>query len=147
MEPPLAPSINSRSRSLIASVNRPGVGLALIARGPRTIGSALRARETGFPPAHTLLRLALVAQRDAREMIRSLATFPLLDGYRGAPRAAVGDLEDVLLRVSAMSDAHPEISELDLNPVIVGTDGAVIVDARVRVEARPPKRPSPSHGQ
>jgi hypothetical protein len=31
MEPPLAPSINSRSRSLIASVNRPGVGLALIA--------------------------------------------------------------------------------------------------------------------
>jgi acyl-CoA synthetase (NDP forming) len=93
------------------------------------------------------VRLAPLTERDAREMIRSLATFPLLDGYRGAPRAAVGDLEDVLLRVSAMSDAHPEISELDLNPVIVGTDGAVIVDARVRVEAPPPKRPSPSLGQ
>jgi hypothetical protein len=62
------------------------------------------------------VRLAPLTERDAREMIRSLATFPLLDRYRGAPRAAVGDLEDVLLRVSAKSDAHPEISELDLNP-------------------------------
>jgi hypothetical protein len=78
---------------------------------------------------------------------RPLAGDEVLIQVRGAPRAAVGDLEDVLLRVSAMSDAHPEISELDLNPVIVGTDGAVIVDARVRVEAPPPKRPSPSLGQ
>jgi hypothetical protein len=43
MELPPAPSINSRSRSLIASVNRPEVGPAPITRGPRTIGSALRA--------------------------------------------------------------------------------------------------------
>lgn len=46
-----------------------------------------------------------------------------------------------------VATVHPKISELDLNPVIVGTDGAVIVDARVRVEAPPPKRPSPSLGQ
>jgi hypothetical protein len=41
----------------------------------------------------------------------------------------------VLLRVSAMVEAHPEVAEMDLNPVIVGPDGAVIVDARVRLEA------------
>jgi ATP-grasp domain len=40
----------------------------------------------------------------------------------------------LLLRVSAMVEAHPEVAEMDLNPVIVGTDGAVIVDARVRLE-------------
>ena len=43
MELPPAPSINSGSRSLIASVNWPEVGPAPITRGPRTIGSALRA--------------------------------------------------------------------------------------------------------
>ncbi len=73
---------------------------------------------------------------DAARMVRSLATFPLLDGYRGAERCDVSALEDVLLRVSAMVDAHPEIAEMDFNPVIVLPRGAVIVDARVRVEAR-----------
>ena len=68
-------------------------------------------------------------------MVRSLATFPLLDGYRGAARSDVGALEDVLLRVSAMVEAHPEFAEMDLNPVIVGPVGAVIVDARVRLQA------------
>ena len=67
-------------------------------------------------------------------MVRSLATFPLLDGYRGAVHSDVAALEDVLLRVSAMVEAHPEIAEMDLNPVIVGPDGALIVDARVRLE-------------
>ena len=36
-----------------------------------------------------------------------------------------------------MVEAHPEIVELDCNPLIAGPDGAVIVDARVRVETRP----------
>jgi hypothetical protein len=66
-------------------------------------------------------------------MIRALATFPLLDGYRGAPRADVGALEDVLSRVGALAADHPAIAELDCNPVIVGPDGAAIVDMRVRV--------------
>ena len=69
-------------------------------------------------------------------MVRSLATFPLLDGFRGAPPADVRALVDVVLRVSTMADAHPEIVEMDCNPVMVLPTGAVIVDARVRV--RPP---------
>jgi acetyl coenzyme A synthetase (ADP forming)-like protein len=81
---------------------------------------------------------------DAREMVRSLKTFPLLDGYRGAPPCDVSAVEDVLLRVSAMVQAHPEIVELDCNPLIVGPDGALIVDARVRVEATDPRPPVPS---
>jgi acetyl coenzyme A synthetase (ADP forming)-like protein len=81
------------------------------------------------------VRITPLTDVDAREMVRSLATFPLLDGYRGAPRSDVGALEDVLLRVSAMVEAHPEVAEMDLNPVIVGPDGAVIVDARVRLQA------------
>ena len=65
-------------------------------------------------------RLAPLSRRDASEMLRALRTFPLLDGYRGAPRAAVDALEDIVVRVSALAAAHPEIAELDCNPVLVG---------------------------
>jgi ATP-grasp domain len=53
---------------------------------------------------------------------------------RRSPRTRSGSasVEEVLLRVGAMVEAHPEIAELDCNPVIVGPDGAVIVDARPR---------------
>ncbi len=79
------------------------------------------------------MRLTPLTDVDAREMIRSLATYPLLDGYRGTPRSDVAALEDILHRVGALTDAHPEIAEMDLNPVIVGPDGAIIVDGRIRI--------------
>ena len=87
------------------------------------------------------VRITPLTDLDASEMVRSLATFPLLDGYRGSPRADIGALEDMLLRVSTMVDNHPEIAELDCNPVMVLERGAVIVDARLRVEEAPPTHP------
>jgi acyl-CoA synthetase (NDP forming) len=83
------------------------------------------------------VRITPVTDLEANEMLRSLQTFPLLDGYRGAPKCDTAAVEDVLLRVSAMVDAHPEIVELDCNPVVVTPDGASIVDARVRVAEAP----------
>jgi acyl-CoA synthetase (NDP forming) len=77
-------------------------------------------------------------------MLRSLASYPLLTGYRDTPLADVAAVEDVLLRVSSMVESHREIVELDLNPIVATPDGAVAVDARVRVEAAPPQRPWPS---
>jgi acyl-CoA synthetase (NDP forming) len=87
------------------------------------------------------VRLAPLTRADASSMLRELRSFPLLDGYRGAPRLAVDALEDVLLRISALADDHPQISELDCNPVIVTETGVVVVDARVRVENVDPPRP------
>ena len=49
-----------------------------------------------------------------------------------------------MLRVGAMVDAHREIVELDLNPVIAGPGGAVAVDARIRARPAPDPRPWPS---
>jgi acyl-CoA synthetase (NDP forming) len=86
------------------------------------------------------VRLTPLAKEDASEMIRSLKTFPLLDGFRGAPLCDVTALEDGLLRVSAMVEDNNRIAELDCNPFVVLKSGAVILDARVRVaavEARP----------
>jgi acetyl coenzyme A synthetase (ADP forming)-like protein len=87
------------------------------------------------------VRIAPLTDRDASEMVQSLATFPLLEGYRGAPKADVPAVEEILLRVSAMVEAHPEVAEMDCNPVIVLPRGATIVDARVRVEVPAPKLP------
>jgi acetyl coenzyme A synthetase (ADP forming)-like protein len=87
------------------------------------------------------VRITPLSDLDAREMLRSLRTFPLLDGYRGAPVCDVAALEDQLLRLSALVEAHPEVAELDANPVLAGPDGAVIVDARVRLAPAAPRRP------
>src|SRR5579859_3976051 len=87
------------------------------------------------------VRITPITRGEAARMVRSLKTFPLLDGYRGAPRTDVASLEDVLLRVSALVEGHPEIAEMDLNPLIVSPRGAVAVDARVRVEQGAPRKP------
>jgi acetate---CoA ligase (ADP-forming) len=88
------------------------------------------------------VRITPITDLDAVEMVRELATFPLLDGYRGAPKTDVSAIEHALLRVSALVEDHPGISELDLNPVMALTDGTVVVDARVRVAAVPESSPS-----
>jgi acyl-CoA synthetase (NDP forming) len=87
------------------------------------------------------VRLAPLGRREAAEMLRALRTFPLLDGFRGRPRADVAAVEDVLVRVSRLAADHPAIAELDCNPLIVGSSGALVVDARVRLEAPPQHRP------
>ena len=92
------------------------------------------------------VRMAPVSAVEAAEAIRSLRTFALLDGWRGAPRCDVAALEDVLERTAAMADAHPEIRELDLNPVLVGPAGATVLDARVKVGPRVPERAWPAIG-
>jgi len=87
------------------------------------------------------VRITPITKGDARRMLTSLKTFPLLDGYRGAPKADIEALEDMLLRVSALVEAHPQIAEMDLNPVIVHPTGALAVDARVRLEPATSRRP------
>ena len=82
------------------------------------------------------VRITPLTDRDAAELVRSLAMFPLLQGHRGAPPMDVAALEEMLLRVGAMVEAHPEIMEMDCNPVIVLPTGAVVVDARIRIEGR-----------
>jgi acyl-CoA synthetase (NDP forming) len=86
------------------------------------------------------VRLTPIGPDDAREMVRELKSYPVLTGYRGRPAAAVAALEDIIVRIGAMAEDLPQISELDCNPIIVSEHAATIVDARVRVapeEVRP----------
>ena len=79
-------------------------------------------------------RIVPLAKRDAREMIKEIKGYPLLEGYRGQEPANIPFLEDVLLKVSSFVEKTPEIKELDLNPIFAYKDGAVAVDARVILE-------------
>ncbi|MDX6383889.1 MAG: hypothetical protein QOK48_1462 [Blastocatellia bacterium] len=85
------------------------------------------------------VRLTPLSREDAAEMIRGLKTYPLLNGFRGGPVCEVAALEDGLLRTSAMVEDNPQIAELDCNPFVVLEHGAVILDARVRVNAVEPR--------
>ena len=86
------------------------------------------------------IRLAPLGPREADAMLRDLRTFPLLDGYRGRPPADLDSLRDIVMRVGALVATHPAVAELDLDPVIASPSGALVVDARVRLEA-PGARP------
>jgi len=79
------------------------------------------------------VRLTPLNAADAGEMVRGLKTYPLLAGFRGQPTRDAGALVDALLRVSALVEDLPQVMELDCNPIMVLEQGAVIIDARVRV--------------
>ncbi|MBI4302490.1 MAG: acetate--CoA ligase family protein [Chloroflexi bacterium] len=83
------------------------------------------------------LRIVPITRRDAQEMISEIKAYPILQGYRGQEAAHIPTLEDILLKVSAMAEANPEIKELDINPIFAYSDGAVAVDARVILEPGP----------
>jgi len=87
------------------------------------------------------IALAPVTDLEAAAMIASLRSRPLLEGFRGSAPVDVAALEAVIHRVSALAERHPEIAELDLNPVLVLREGAAVVDFRVRVAPAVPPLP------
>jgi len=82
-------------------------------------------------------RVAPIHALDAHDMMRSIRSLPLLEGIRGAPPVSFAALTDVLLRLSQLAIDHPEIAELDVNPLLAFPDGVCAVDARVVVTKSP----------
>jgi acyl-CoA synthetase (NDP forming) len=68
-------------------------------------------------------------------MVRETRSYPLLAGYRGYPPADIEAIQDVLLRVSRLVEEVPDIAELELSPIFVGSpgEGCRILDSRIRV--------------
>ncbi|HBO44198.1 MAG TPA: GNAT family N-acetyltransferase, partial [Planctomycetaceae bacterium] len=84
-----------------------------------------RDRALALPPLNESL---------ARRMLESLKSWPLLKGYRGRPGANIDRLVEILMRFSYLVADYPEIKEFDVNPLLVTTDDAVALDARVVVD-------------
>lgn len=79
-------------------------------------------------------RIVPVSERDARDMIREIKGYPILEGYRGQKPVSIAALEKLIVRVSQFAENNPHIAELDLNPVFAYPDKAIAVDARVVLE-------------
>lgn len=73
------------------------------------------------------------SRTDAGRALRSLRSWPLLDGFRGAPRAAVEGLERAVEALGALATEVPQVAELDLNPVMVTPEAVVAVDVKLRL--------------
>ena len=78
-------------------------------------------------------RITPLTRQDAREMIRQIKGYRLLEGYRGQPPVDIEYLEEMLMKLSAFIEENPEIREMDINPVLAYKKGAVAVDARIIV--------------
>jgi acetyl coenzyme A synthetase (ADP forming)-like protein len=85
-------------------------------------------------------RLAPLTDVDAEELVTGGKAGRLVAGFRGAPPADAAALQDLVHRLGRLAEDVPEVSELDLNPVIAGPNGCVAVDARVRLRNRPSER-------
>ena len=85
--------------------------------------------------ADPAVRVTPLTDRAAAAMVRETRGYPLLAGYRGYPPADIEAIHDVLLRVSRLVEEVPDIAELELSPIFVGSPGSGcrILDARIRV--------------
>lgn len=79
-------------------------------------------------------RIAPITEKDAEEMIREIKAYPMLLGIRGEEPSDIGAIKDSLLRFSKLCTDFPEITEIDINPLLVFKEGCTAVDIRLTLE-------------
>lgn len=80
-----------------------------------------------------VFRLAPIQRNEARRMVRSIRGYKIFQGFRGRPKADVESIEKAMVVLSAMVMNHPEIIEMDINPLLVHAQGkgATVADCRI----------------
>ena len=85
----------------------------------------------------TTLRLAPLADADAREMFAEISAHKLLDEFRGMPKVKTDRLSKIIQTVGNIALLHPEIAEIDLNPIIISGANPVVADALIVLKSNP----------
>jgi len=81
-------------------------------------------------------RVAPVSRREISRMMREVGSYPLLLGVRGESRRDIDSVVDAVYRIGILVSRFPEISELDINPLVVYEKGAKVLDARINIEVK-----------
>ena len=111
---------------LILGVKKDPVFGTVMMAGMGGVGAELLGdRSLGFPPLN---------ERLAKRMLEELRSWPLLTGYRGRKPIHLESLIEVLIRLSYLAADYPEISELDINPLLCTPEEVVALDARAVVD-------------
>ncbi len=89
-------------------------------------------RSIGFPPLNQVL---------AQRIIEKTMAYQLLKGFRNIPPANMQKVEETLINFSQLLEDHPEIGELDINPLVIVGDDIVAIDARIIIDPHHEKKP------
>jgi acetyltransferase len=118
------PMINTRNGvELLLGIKKDNVFGTVIMAGMGGVTAELfKDKALGLPPLNEKLAL---------QMLEELKIFPLLKGYRGRPPVNMDKLIEVLIRLSYLAADFPEISELDVNPLLVTPNDVIALDARI----------------
>ncbi|MCD6512895.1 MAG: acetate--CoA ligase family protein [Thermoplasmata archaeon] len=81
-------------------------------------------------------RVAPVPKKEIERMVREIDSYPILTGVRGEGRRDINAIVDTIYRVGMLVSKFDEISELDINPLMVYEKGAKVVDARMVIKVR-----------
>jgi len=113
---------------MVGVLNDPVFGPVISVGLGGTMVEVIGDRSIALPPLNRYLVKRMIARTRAARY---------LGPFRGKPAASMTALEDVILRVSEMVCELPELTEMDINPLIVDEQGAMAVDARIRVRRVP----------
>ncbi len=118
----------------VAPMAEPGVEILVGAYRDPQFGACIAVGSGGILAElirDTVVRAAPVTSHEAAEMLTMTRSARLFSGYRGAPASDLDGLVELIVTVSEIAAAHPEILEIDLNPVIVSPTSPQVADARV----------------
>ena len=119
-------AIDPNGRELIVGARRdPIFGTVMMVGAGGVHAEILQDHSLELPPLN---------ERLARRMLESLQCWPMLQNYRGKPRVNVDELIQVLMRFSYLLADHPEIVELDVNPLLVTPERVVALDASIVID-------------
>ncbi len=107
---------------ILGAKQDPAFGAVIMVGTGGITAEVLRDRALGLPPLN---------ERLARRLLESLRSWPILNGYRGRPAVDMDRLLEVLMRFSYLVAEHPEIMELDINPLLATPQETVALDARL----------------
>jgi acetyltransferase len=128
--------IPGKHRYLVEEQARPGIELIVGGLNDPSYGPSVLVGLGGIAAealGDVAMRLAPLSAAEAEDMIDELRGKKLLDGFRGAPPVNRAALVEAIVAVGRLMAAHPEIRELDLNPVRAYPDGVLALDAVVVV--------------
>jgi len=110
---------------ILGTKKDPVFGTVIMVGSGGVTAELYRDRALGFPPLN---------ERLARRMLESLKIWPLLQGYRGRRPVNMNRLLEILIRLSYLAADYPEISELDINPLLATEKEVIALDARVIID-------------
>jgi acetyltransferase len=123
----IQPMVNMKDATeMILGIKKDPVFGTVLLVGMGGIGAEVfKDTKLAFPPLN---------ERLTRSMLKSLKIYPFLKGYRGAPEKDIEKLIEVIIRLSYLAADYPEIIELDINPLLVGTNDVIALDARIVID-------------